>query len=286
MSRTVSRTTGYYKSTFDHSKKISWCYRCNVPILLDDKFCPLCDHELTIIAVGKGEVRPVFEPEKEWYRELLRSSGKDPDVWLPQGLAFYYRSSIIVGGEKVFRVTYDEGDRTWKVKFFKKYQKRIPDVLGSDINILVEANLQTLEAAELESLDFIQRTFRKHPSFPKGVSFSGGKDSAVVLYLVRQLYPDVDVIYLNTTIDYPETEKYVKDLEHDWGFNLLEVKPNRDFFDLCEDLGPPSQYMRWCCKTTKFAPLNRLIEERYGTTILMASGVRKNESSSARRACR
>ena len=275
----MSRTIGYIKSKYNYPKNISWCPGCNVPILTDDENCPLCGYKLNSLAVGKGEVRPVFEPEKEWYRELLLFEGKDPDVWLPGGLAFYYRGSIIVGGEKVFRVTYDEEDRTWKVKFFKKYQKLTPDVLGSDYNVLVESNIQTLEAAELESLDFIQRTFQEHPNFPKGVSFSGGKDSAVVLHLVRQLYPEVDVIYLNTTIDYPETEKYVRELENNWGFNLIEVKPHRNFFDLCEDLGPPSQYMRWCCKTTKFAPLNRLIEERYGTTILMASGVRANESS-------
>jgi len=230
------------------------------------------------MAVGKGEVRPVFEPEKEWYRDLLQSDGKDPDVWLPGGLAFYYRASIIVGGEKVFRVKYNETNRKWGIKFFKKYRDKIPDLLGSDESTFVEANLHTLEAAELESLDFIKQTFDEHNDFPKGVSFSGGKDSAVVLYLVRQLHPDVDVIYLNTTIDYPETERYVKELQHEWGFNLIEVKPTRDFFDLCDELGPPSQYMRWCCKTTKFAPLNRLIEERYGTTILMANGIRKNES--------
>jgi len=232
------------------------------------------------MAVGKGEVRPVFEPEKEWYRDLLQSDGKDPDVWLPSGMAFYYRASIIVGGEKVFRVTFDEVYRKWKIKFFKKYQNKIPDVTGSNEKILVEANLQTLEAAELESLDFIYRTHQEHRDMPMSVSFSGGKDSSVVLYLVRQLFPEIDVIYLNTTIEYPETEEYVRALKGDWGLNLIEVKPNRDFFDLCEELGPPSQYMRWCCKTTKFAPLNRLIEERYGTTLLMASGVRKNESFS------
>jgi len=276
----MSRTTGYYKPTFDYPRKISWCHECNVPILSDDSFCPLCGHELTVMAVGKGEVRPVFEPEKEWYRDLLQSDGKDPDVWLPGGMAFYYRASIIVGGEKVFRVTFDEVYRKWKIKFFKKYQNKIPDVTGSNEKILVEANFQTLEAAELESLDFINQTFQEHHELPKGVSFSGGKDSAVVLHLVRQLNLETDVIYLNTTIEYPETERYVRKLQRAWGFNLIEVKPTRDFFDLCKELGPPSQYMRWCCKTTKFAPLNRLIEEKYDKTVLMVSGIRKNESHS------
>lgn len=276
----MSRTNGCYISKFEYPRKINWCSVCNVPILSDANKCPLCGYDIKTLAVGKGEVRPVFEPEKEWYRDLLQSEGKDPDVWLPGGLAFYYRGSIIVGGEKVFRVTFDEANRKWMIKFFKKYQNKIPDIAGSIEKILVEANLQTLEAAELESLNFIHHTRQEHRDMPMGVSFSGGKDSSVLLYLMRQLFPEIDVIYLNTTIDYPETEKYIKELQSDWGFNLIEVRPSRDFFDFCEDLGPPSQYMRWCCKITKFAPLNRLIEERYGTTVLMASGVRKNESPS------
>ena len=276
----MSRTNGCYISKFEYPRKINWCSVCNVPILSDANKCPLCGYDIKTLAVGKGEVRPVFEPEKEWYRDLLQSEGKDPDVWLPGGLAFYYRGSIIVGGEKVFRVTFDEANRKWMIKFFKKYQNKIPDIAGSIEKILVEANLQTLEVAELESLNFIHYTRQEHHDMPMGVSFSGGKDSSVLLYLMRQLFPEIDVIYLNTTIDYPETEKYIKELQSDWGFNLIEVRPSRDFFDFCEDLGPPSQYMRWCCKITKFAPLNRLIEERYGTTVLMASGIRKNESNS------
>ena len=183
--------------------------------------------------MGKGEVRPVFKPEKKWYCDLLQAEGKDPDIWLPGGMAFYYRTSIIVGGEKVFRVTFDEANRKWKIKFFKKYQNKSPDITGSNEKILVEANVQTLEDAELESLDFIYRTRQEYRDMPLSVSFSGGKDSAIVLYLVRQLFPEIDVIYLNTTIDYPETEEYVRALKSDWNFNLIDVKPNRDFFDLC-----------------------------------------------------
>lgn len=36
------------------------------------------------------------------------------------------------------------------------------------------------------------------------VSFSGGKDSLVLLQLVRSIYPDVPAVFANTGIEFPE----------------------------------------------------------------------------------
>ena len=36
------------------------------------------------------------------------------------------------------------------------------------------------------------------------VSFSGGKDSTVLLKLVRELYPDVKAVFCDTGLEYPE----------------------------------------------------------------------------------
>lgn len=36
------------------------------------------------------------------------------------------------------------------------------------------------------------------------VSFSGGKDSVVLLHLVRRLYPEVLGVYVDTGLEYPE----------------------------------------------------------------------------------
>lgn len=40
------------------------------------------------------------------------------------------------------------------------------------------------------------------------VSFSGGKDSTVLLDLVRKLYPDVPAVYLDTGLEYPEVRDH------------------------------------------------------------------------------
>ena len=42
------------------------------------------------------------------------------------------------------------------------------------------------------------------------VSFSGGKDSTVLLDLVRKIYPDVPAVFADTGLEYPEIREFVK----------------------------------------------------------------------------
>lgn len=42
------------------------------------------------------------------------------------------------------------------------------------------------------------------------VSFSGGKDSTVLLDLVRRAFPDVLAVYINTGMEYPEVLKFIQ----------------------------------------------------------------------------
>ena len=52
------------------------------------------------------------------------------------------------------------------------------------------------------------------------VSFSGGKDSTVLLHLVRSMYPDVQAVFVNTGLEYPEIQAFVK--QHD---NVTILRP-------------------------------------------------------------
>lgn len=46
------------------------------------------------------------------------------------------------------------------------------------------------------------------------VSFSGGKDSTVLLDLVRRIYPEVEAIFCDTGLEYPEIRQFVKEFEN------------------------------------------------------------------------
>ena len=57
----------------------------------------------------------------------------------------------------------------------------------------------------------------------KGVvlGLSGGKDSTVLLHLVRQIYPDVPAVFSNTGLEYPEIVKFAHSFENPLNFQLL-----------------------------------------------------------------
>lgn len=57
------------------------------------------------------------------------------------------------------------------------------------------------------------------------ISFSGGKDSTVLLHIVRKLYPNVKAVYVDTGLEYPEVRDHVKTVENvEW---LYPVKWDR-----------------------------------------------------------
>ena len=66
------------------------------------------------------------------------------------------------------------------------------------------------------------------------VSFSGGKDSTVLLKLVRELYPDVPAVFIDTGLEYPEIIKFVKTKE-----NVVWLKPKMTFNKVVEKYGYP-----------------------------------------------
>ena len=77
------------------------------------------------------------------------------------------------------------------------------------------------------------------------VSFSGGKDSTVLLKLVRELYPDVEAVFIDTGLEYPEIKDFVSTVD-----NAVTVRPKIPFNKVIEQHGYPviskqqSQYLQ------------------------------------------
>nr|DAG30631.1 MAG TPA: phosphoadenosine-phosphosulfate reductase [Caudoviricetes sp.] len=66
------------------------------------------------------------------------------------------------------------------------------------------------------------------------VSFSGGKDSTVLLDLVRKDYPEVKAVFVDVPTQYPELKEFAKTFD-----NLVILKPKISFAQVCEKYGFP-----------------------------------------------
>ncbi len=119
-------------------------------------------------------------------------------------------------------------------------------------------------------------------------SFSGGKDSQVVLDLCTRAIPstDFEVVYSDTGYELPsslelyeQVQDYYKRKFPDLKFSL--TKNHESVLNYWDKIGTPSDSHRWCCSVMKTAPLYRSLKIE-GTNkqakVLAFEGVRAEES--------
>ena len=66
------------------------------------------------------------------------------------------------------------------------------------------------------------------------VSFSGGKDSTVLLDIVRRMYSGIEAVFVNTGLEYPEIQQFVKTFD-----NVTILRPKMRFDDVIKKYGYP-----------------------------------------------
>ena len=66
------------------------------------------------------------------------------------------------------------------------------------------------------------------------VSFSGGKDSTVLLTIARQMYPKIKAVFVDTGLEYPEIRQFVKTWD-----NVEWLRPKKTFKQVIQDYGYP-----------------------------------------------
>ena len=66
------------------------------------------------------------------------------------------------------------------------------------------------------------------------VAFSGGKDSTVLLHIVRGMYPDIEGVFANTGNEFPEIVQFVRKQK-----NIKWVKPRKSFARIIKEDGYP-----------------------------------------------
>lgn len=66
------------------------------------------------------------------------------------------------------------------------------------------------------------------------ISFSGGKDSTVLMHIVREEFPNMPAVFVNTGLEYPEIQEFAKSFD-----NVTVAYPNIGFKDVIVKYGYP-----------------------------------------------
>ncbi len=233
--------------------------------------------------------RPVFFEELDllgFDKHWQYPKTQEPLLWA-NGRRYYYKGEWVVEakGGNIFeppQIIITENGKNLTLK-------------PIDIDTIVKKNQEALFVLENEAIDFVEHTYK---SYKKGrnkvdcfaVSFSGGKDSQVVLDIVSRVIPPDEyiVVFTDTDMELPSTYEtventrdYYKKLYPELRFETAESRLSSE--ESWRKFGPPSRIHRWCCTVHKTAPYMRLLNYRLNgkrqPQILTFEGVRADEST-------
>ena len=102
-----------------------------------------------------------------------------------------------------------------------------------DISCLKQKQSLSLDTKIILSKNRIKE-FYKEMNGEVYIAFSGGKDSTVLLHLVRSIYPDVPAVFCDTGLEYPEVKELINKID-----NVEIIRPELSFKEVLEKYGYP-----------------------------------------------
>lgn len=259
---------------------VYWCDDCYIPLY--DEVCPICGKKTRRIA---SDIRPVF-PEERLLLEIILGEPykyKEASVWNAAGNYYY------ADGKRIkFSVSQTKNIDA------KRIQEQLAELRINNSYEYFDRMIQKFIMANQKRYDYISNEAMEYIRFVASnvnptemfVSFSGGKDSTVVSELVMRALGSQQILHLygDTTLEFPESAEYVRQFKKEHPKTLVVTSKNKDkdFDELCEQLGPPSRVMRWCCTIFKTGAIQRKIQSLFKNKkrILTFYGIRRSESNS------
>ena len=266
--------------------EVYWCNNCCVPVIqttnqADKGICPICGRATKYLA---ADLRPVFPEERILLESLL---GMEHDTLLKKSIwannnRYYIDGKSMTLPNSIYQIT-DTSKITEEL--YKRQNEVTYSFFEDNIKDFVFANSARLNYIKDEAYAFIQKEASKFPEENIVVSFSGGKDSTVTADLAVKALSNPSLVHIfgDTMLEFPSTIEYAhrfRDAHPDAIFQIAK-NDEQNFYDVCEDIGPPARMMRWCCSMFKTGPITRIINSLYRSQqILTFYGIRKSESVS------
>lgn len=237
--------------------------------------------KLDVSVTVQKEIRPVFKEELDFFE--MNKVWDYPDTEAPllwaEGIRKYVLNGEVIAEAKGGSV-YEKPKIVIKSTEIKKLEP-------IDVDKLIKINASIMEGLVQRAVNFIRGTYDKYVT--KGykfvTTFSGGKDSIVLLDLVqRTLAPDqFVVVFGDTGMELSDTYRAVgKAKTHYPNLNFETAQSSFSAAESWSLFGPPGRKMRWCCAVHKSIPTMLKIQElcREGEDVfaLVFDGVRAEES--------
>lgn len=267
--------------------EVYWCDSCNIPLIhtanqIGKGSCPICAHKTRYLT---ADLRPVF-PEERLLLALL--VGKEPGAFMENSVWAADSRYYIDGGKPINLSTKKLAETdTDKIASGIAANQGCIDytAFGAQIKAFSLANRHRLDYLKDEAFNFVRTASSKYKEENIVISFSGGKDSTVTADLVTKALSNPSLVHIfgNTTLEFPLTVEYANRFRDNHPLAVFQIAKNEEqnFYDVCEDIGPPARMMRWCCSMFKTGPITRVINSLYRSQqILTFYGIRKSESVS------
>ena len=130
------------------------------------------------------------------------------------------------------------------------------------IDDYLRKNHERIKKLEKKSLSIIKKYYEicKDKGYAINASFSGGKDSSVSTLLANKVMDDLEVIFIDTGLEFKDTINFVKKFAKKYDLNLVVLK-GKDFWEYLEKEGIPTKDYRWCNSVCKLEPLKEYLKK-------------------------